>query len=262
MSEIENPDGTKQTTTINANYIPPEHRATNVGNIVDNRSLNQRIGDANFSVVYPKPDPHDAKIDALEREVARKKRDEEFSKLRTTEERALYTLREQREADFQGAERKAAEKQWLKDQSEPLNRLNELREAMASADAGTFSIQSIVKIDQARKQFSTYGADLKVGQKMLSEIEQHFAAVIEQEQLKIAAQLAGLENKKSALLAKLQTTVKEPEESEFDRKLREAVDFQRTLRALEDAGRDDEAQQLVREAVAKREARKAGTANE
>jgi hypothetical protein len=267
MSEarVQSESGAMQESVIDSGWIRPEHREQHVGNIFDDRSLNQRIGDANWKPVMPsEPEhPHDAKIDSLEREVARKKRDEEFSKLRTTEERALYTLREQRESDFQAAEQKAAEKKWLKDQSEPLARLAEIRQAMAESDAGVFNIRDVVKIDQTRKQFSTFGADLKAANKMLSEVEQRFSAVIEQEQLRINAQLMGMQNKMDALKSKLRTT-QQPEEteSEFDAKLREAVEFQRTLRALEDAGRDDEAQQLVREAVAKREARKAGTANE
>lgn len=261
-SAIENSDGVKHESVIANGWVRPEHRENHVGNIHDDRSLNQRIGDANWKPIMPTEveHQHDGKIDTLEREVAAKRRDAEFGKLKTVEERALYSLREQREADFEAGERKQAEKKWLADQSEPLNRLAELRQAMAEADAGTFSIGSIVKIDQCKKQFSTYGSDLKIAGKMLSEIETQFAAVVEQEQLKIAAQLAGLENKKSALLGKLQRAVTEPEVENPEDKLFKA--HYAAVQEAKAAGKTDLVEHLRHEywsaKIARDEARKAG----
>lgn len=262
QARVQNEGGTMQESVVANNWVRPEHRENHVGNIVDDRSLNQRIGDANFKPVMPSEPEHkfDPKIDALEKQVAAKKRDEEFSKLRTTEERALYTLREQREADFEADERKAAEKQWLKDQAEPLTRLQEIRQAMAEADPGVFNIGDVVLLDQTRKQFSTYGANLKIGQKMLSQVEQRFAEAVEAETFRISSQLAGLQNKADALKAKLHA-IKQPQEteSEFDRIMREYAELDRQVAQLRAEGKDDEAIALSRQF---REARKAGTANE
>ena len=249
----------RQETVINADYVAPEHRQTAVGNIPDTRNINQKVGDSNWKPVMPTEVEHRhvPKIAELEQEVAARKRDQEFSKLKTVEERALFSLREQREADFEQQERKAAEKQWLQDQSKPLARLAELRQAMAEADPGTFTIKDIVKIDQARKQFSTFGSDLKAGEKMLDSVEQRFAEVMEAEQLKIKAQLMGLENKKNALLAKLRSAVAEPPESEFDRLISEHREYDGKIQAAKDAGDYDTAHALIKESATRMAARRA-----
>jgi len=221
-------------TVINATYTPPEHRSNAVGNIKDDRPLNVRIADANFQPVMPEEPDHefDSRIEQLEKQALAKKRDEEFAKARTPEARELLTLKYRREADLDLADKRQAEKQWLESQSEPLNRLAELREVMSESDAGMFTIADVVAVDKARRQFTTLGSDVKAGQKMLDQIEERYSAAIEQQTFETQAQIASLQNKIQKLKAR---PLESDEPDEFDKKMSAAKSYMARMNAAREA---------------------------
>ena len=201
------------------NYVPPDQRS-NIGTATEDRRPEQIRADNYWEpILETEPQhPHDKRIQKLEATVRENKKNAEFAKLKTVEERELFTLKQRREADEREAEHREATKEWVQGVAGELARLRELQQEFKSEG---FTGSQVAKVEKAIKQFSTMGADLKVAKKMLDEIESTYDAKISKDELALEATILGHSNKIEALKAKrrkpepVQTDYLTPEDKLF-----------------------------------------------
>lgn len=232
----------QSTVTPGGNYVPPDQRS-DVGKATEDRRPEQIRQDNLYQAVMPQePEhPHDKRIQSLEATVRQKKKDREFSQLKSVEERELFGLKERRAADEREAEHREATDEWVQGVSGELTRLQELKKEFTESEGYTGS--QVASVDRAVKQFSTMGADLKVAKRMLAEIEATYEAKLSKDELELEAKILGHQN----LIQQLRDKRKKAEPKETDYLTPEDRLFlaaQTEWKAAEEAGNQAEAKRL------------------
>jgi hypothetical protein len=234
----------QQTTIPASDYTPIDQRPADYGdNIREDRRREQIQADNRWQPIAPPPTDehqHDSKIEELEEQVKQSKRDAEFGALKTVEERALYTLREQREKDFAREDAAKELARHIESVAPQLARLAEIRSAMIDGEG--FTASQVVAIEKTAKQWSNPTACKKTAAQMLRAVEENYNATIEAENDRVLAQIAGLQNKASRLQEKLKPVEPEPTGLTDEDKL--YVKARAEWEAAREAGNDAEATRL------------------
>lgn len=232
----------QETAAPASNYTPVDQRA-DIGQATEDRRSEQIRQDRMYQAVMPElpESEYDSRIQSLEAQVRARKRDREFGRLETVEERSLFTLKELRAADERQADHEAAVVEWVKDVQPQLDRLKELRGEFTSSP--NWKGSDVAEIDRTVIQFSTLGSDLAVAAGMLEKLEAKYQTSLEQAEFETAAEIEGLKNRIAELRAKKKKPEPEPttELTGEDALFREA---QATWNDATQRGEYDEAKRL------------------